>query len=181
MSSEWCLWKPKGELFPTPQAWESQGWVKTALKAGQGMAFVPLYEKENAQSESTPRRQLNQLTPPAIESIIAWGNCDYLLTYELHVPRVGGPLQSSLDLILSGQKGVGSWYIGGDFPRRYYEETDGQMRRVQWLSDFVLTADEHFSWDDSGHRNDILDSGPAVKCMWKEWWVFAERRHGNTL
>jgi hypothetical protein len=145
------------------------------------MAFVPLYEKENAQSESTPRRQLNQLTPPAIESIIAWGNCDYLLTYELHVPRVGGPLQSSLDLILSGQKGVGSWYIGGDFPRRYYEETDGQMRRVEWLSDFVLTADEHFSWDDSGHRNDILDSGPAVKCMWKEWWVFAERRHGNTL
>lgn len=101
------------------------------LESGSGDGFCPFVREGRRTERVDPTSAVHQLTPPAIESIKAWDNCDYLLTYELHVPRVGGPLQSALDLILSTRKGVGSWYIGGDFPRRYYEEADGQMRRVE--------------------------------------------------
>lgn len=66
---------------------------------------------------------------PVLPSIKAWENCDYLINYELHVPRVGGTLQSALDYILGQGKGVGSWYIGGDLARRYYLG-NGEMRCV---------------------------------------------------
>lgn len=64
----------------------------------------------------------------ALDSIKAWAKCDYLLTFELHVPLIGGQLQSTLDWVLSQGHGVGSWYIGGDVPRQYYDEdTDGGL------------------------------------------------------
>ncbi|KAL1410693.1 hypothetical protein Q8F55_001635 [Vanrija albida] len=134
-ATEWCLWKPKGEVFPTPADWERQEWVQKALSRGDAPPFVLFYEHED---------------DTVLPSIKAWASCDYLINFELHVPRVGGILQSALDYILSMRKGVGSWYIGGDFARRFYTG-DGQM-----------------SFDDSTLRTQILASGPAVKIMYRE-------------
>ncbi|KAL1407894.1 hypothetical protein Q8F55_007330 [Vanrija albida] len=134
-ATEWCLWKPKGEVFPTPEVWERQEWVQKALSRGDAPSFVLFYEHED---------------DTVLPSIKAWESCSYLINYELHVPRPGGTLQPALDYILAQGKGVGSWYIGGDFARRHYVG-DGQM-----------------SWDDSSLRDQILASGPSVKIMYRE-------------
>jgi hypothetical protein len=38
-------------MFASPTEWEAQAWVQQAIKDKQGMAFTPLFEKEDEHSE----------------------------------------------------------------------------------------------------------------------------------
>ncbi|KAL1404869.1 hypothetical protein Q8F55_008480 [Vanrija albida] len=143
---EWCVWVPKGKLYPTPEVWEAQEWVQRALAAGDGMAFTLLLEEPAANT---------------MDSVKAWAECPYLITFEIHVPTPGGDFQPELDYVLGKGFGVGSWYKGGDVARQYYGE--------EWA----------MGYDDSAFRNGIRKSGPEVKVMLYEWSGI--QMHGGVL
>lgn len=146
--AEWCVWVPKGKLFPTPAEWEAQPWVQHALAQGKGMAFTLLLEEEGHR---------------ALDSVKAWAECPYLLTFEIHVPVPGGEFQPELDYVLSKGFGVGSWYKGGDVARQYYE----------------INSKWEVAWDDSAFREGILASGSEVKVMLYEFEGL--KMHGGVL
>jgi hypothetical protein len=72
-ANEWCIYKLQANWWPTPEEFEAETWVQDAFASGIELAFIPVYNTEDAEEFDL------------LESVSAWADTNYTVSVEVNM------------------------------------------------------------------------------------------------
>lgn len=84
-ANEWCIYKLQASWWSSPEEFEAEAWVQDAFASGIQLAFIPVYNTDDAEDFDL------------LESVGAWAATNYTISLEVNMKSNSSALNSIKD------------------------------------------------------------------------------------